>query len=788
MKLSLAWIFDHIQAPWQEQDVNHIVERFNAVTAEIEHVEAINFDLASFALGSVCQTGAELWSVQVPEWNQTASLPARTDLFPGDGQHYFMVKKSGESFVWAMLADFGVDKGGLIPEIDANQELAAGAWRSLFESKDYVIEVDNKSITHRPDMWGHHGFAREIAAFLGLSLRPDEELLANLRVQQFQTASTITQTTPISIENRDEHACRCFAGVYFPSLETKPCNLLIMSRLLKIGARPINGLVDLTNYVMNDWGNPVHAYDAQRIVDNKIIIRKAGQDEMLDLLDGNSIELTTDDLVIADGKKPMCLAGVKGGVHDSLSASTSAVFFEAATFDAATIRLASARHKTRTDASARFEKTLDPMQTIGTARRFIQLLKKYNVAMACADEIIVVGQLPQETVIEVTHEFFEQRMGVSLPPSQVIDMLSRLEFKVLKTSDAQKRALYMISVPTFRSSKDIKIKEDLLEEVVRAYGFERIPLSLPKMARSPFSVDHIMRLRKLKAYLSYAAGMAEQQGYAFLDEQFVRQLEVSLDASSQLVNPVSENMSRLIPSLMPNILKNVRDNFAQAESLAFYEAGRIWKRTTTGEVTEQQRVAGIFFEKRKTVDFYECKHVVSELFRVLGCDPSLITWEKHAAHEPWFHPYQSADMIIAGRVVGTLGILGAAVLQRLDVLEESSACVFDIDADYLLHQQHDQLKYTPLSKQQETFFDLSILAPLTLTTATVRTMLAGVDPLIRRVELIDFFEKPEWRDVRSLTVRCWVCHDDKTLEKHEIDGLWRRAVDLLAQHGAGIRN
>ncbi|MFA6527685.1 MAG: phenylalanine--tRNA ligase subunit beta [Candidatus Babeliales bacterium] len=788
MKLSLAWIFDHINAAWHEQDINHIVERFNAITAEIEHIETIKFDLSSCALCLFSSAASNGWAVSVPEWNMTVTLPARPEVFSDKGQHYFMVKKVGDALVWATLADFGVDKGGLIPEIEADQTLAAGCWREVFEHSDVIIEVDNKSITHRPDMWGHRGFAREIAAFLNLGFKQEHEMLASLRVQEFATASTITQSTPIIIENQDEQACKCFSGLYFSSLVAKPCNLLILSRLLKIGARPINGLVDLTNYVMNDWGNPVHAYDAQRITDKKVVIRKALPGEKLDLLDGNGIELTVDDLVVADGKKPMCLAGIKGGVNDSLSSSTTAVFFEAATFDAATVRHAAIRHKIRTDASARFEKTLDPMQTVQTTQRFVQLLRQYDFAMTCADEIIVVGSLPQETIIEIDHDFIEQRMGVTLPPHQVIDMLSRLEFKVLKTSDAHKKALYMVSVPTFRASKDIKIKEDILEEIVRCYGFEHIPLSLPKVARTPFSLEPIMRLRKLKNYLSYAAGMTEQQGYAFLDEAFTKQLGVQLEATSQLVNPVSENMCQLIPSLIPNLLKNVSDNLAQAESLAFYEVGRVWIRATADDVSEQQRLAGIFFEKRKPVNFYECKHRVTELFSVLGFPAASLTWQKYAGKNVWYHPFQSAQLVIDGQIVGSMGMLDATLLRTLDVLDESSACLFDIDAEFLLTAKRATARYQQLSKFQETFFDLSLLVPLTVTAQTLQQTLASIDPLVRRVELIDFFEKKEWHDVRSLTLRCWVCHDEKTLEKHEIDALWQKAITTLEQHGTRIRS
>lgn len=785
MKLSLAWIFDHIDAAWQDQDVNHIMQRFNAVTAEIEHVESINIELTSFALCRFKKSDGTISIVTVPEWNMECALPARQDL---TSDAWFMVKKDGSEIVWARLSDFGVDKGGFIPAIEAEENLVAGAWRTLFEARDVIIEVDNKSITHRPDMWGHRGFAREIAAFLKLPLKSESDLLVPLRVQTFDVISTMTPTTPFLIENRDQSACSCFTGLYFSSITQQPCNLLIMSRLLKIGARPINGLVDLTNYVMNDWGNPVHAYDADRIAEKKIIIRRAVSGEQLDLLDGSQARLTTDDLVIADACKPMCLAGIKGGVGESLSQTTKSIFFEAATFDAGTVRRSSIRHKLRTDASARFEKTLDPIQAVQTTQRFVRLLKNHHVAMAHADEIVVVGNLPQEILIEVSHDFIEQRMGVTLVSSQIIDMLSRLEFKVLKTSDTKKKALYMVSVPTFRASKDIKNKEDILEEILRCYGFDKIPLTLPVMARSPFSLERIMRLRKLKQYLSYAANMIEQQGYAFLDEGFAKQLNISFETSSTLINPVSENFTRLIPTLIPNLLKNVYDNFATAESIAFYEVGRVWSgRTASGELNECQHVTGIFFEKRDGVDFYSCKAIISELLRMLGFPANIVSWRPCVQKHPWLHPYQAAEVFVGDTSIGYVGMIDAEVLRKLGCLEESQAWLFDLDADVLLNPSGEVTQYKPLSKFQETFFDVSLLVPLAVTTGIVQKMIAEVDPLIRRVELIDFFEKSEWHDVRSMTIRCWVCHDEKTLEKHELDALWQKVLTVLEPHGMRIR-
>lgn len=789
MKLSLAWIFDHINADWKKQDVQLIFKKFNAVTAEIEKIHYINFDLSNFFMATFIEQAGDMLVLEIPEINKKVSLPQRAqaqDLLALKPGLCFMLKHVENDFSWATATDFDLEKGGPLPAFDVAQEDLLGNWREQFESSDALIEVDNKSITHRPDMWGHRGFAREIAAFLDLPFKSEAEFIKPLSISMFEQKSQATQTKPFIVQNDAPELCSKFTGLYFSSVEHKPSNLLFASRLLKVGLKPHSGLVDATNYLMQDWSQPVHAYDAQKIGGQKIVIRKAINEEKLELLDGTTITLTDQDLVIADEEKPMCLAGVKGGLNSGVGPATTQIFFESANFQATSVRKTAQRHKLRTDSSARYEKTLDPEQALQGAGRFAKLLEQCAINAVHAQEIIVLGKQTPDEVIEVEHKFLQERSGIVLQENDVINPLTRLGFKVLATTNKHNEKIYTVHVPSFRASKDVKIKEDILEEVVRSYGFERIPHSLPHFAQEPFDVTSMMRLRSIKRFFAYAAGMTEQQNYAFHDEAFIAQLGLTPAQSATVINPVSENHCRMIDSLIPGLLKNVKENHVGQDRLAFFECGRQWRRAEK-ELIERKSLAGIIFDKRANVDFYESKQYILHLFKLIGMPTEALIWKKMTSGASWYNKQQTAEVFYNNYLLGYVGKADAVLVAQLDIIQGADAFIFELDLDYLLSFIAPITRMQKISKFQETSFDISILAPLTLTVAHLQQAFAQVDPLVYKVELIDFFEKDEWIDQRSLTFRFFMQHQERTLEKEDIDAAWKAAIAIAQHNGAILR-
>lgn len=789
MKLSLAWIFDHINADWKLQDVDALVKKFNAVTAEIEKVYTVSYTMQQFFMAIFIGQEGDAFILDIPELGKRISLSCRggaQELFEAKPGLCYLIKQDNGQFDWASVIDFGVEKGSLLPPFDVSSEKLTGAWRLDFESEDIIIEVDNKSITHRPDMWGHRGFAREIASFLNLELKDESKFLVPLATLQYDEKSDKTDNFPFVIHNQTSERCSKFVGLYLSSVEHKPSNLFIASRLLKIGAKPYGGLVDITNYLMNDWSQPVHAYDADTIEDRHIIIRQARAQEALDLLDGSSVTLTPEDIVIADSKRPMCLAGVKGGKEASVGLATNKIFLEAAHFEAASVRRTAQRHKLRTDSSARYEKTLDPEQTLQAPQRFIALLQQCGIQSTYEPTVVVVGKTAQDLIIDVEHNFLEKQCGIALENDDIVKPLTRLGFHVVVNRNEQDGTVYRITVPSFRASKDIKIKEDILEEVIRSYGFERITHVLPRFAQHPFDLSITMRTRIIKRFFAYTGSMIEQQNYAFHDESFIAQFGHDPKASVSLVNPISENHYRMIDSLIPGLLKNIKENHQGHDNLAFFECGKRWERVHD-KVNEYKSVAGIIFDKRNTVDFYTGKQLLVGLLNLLGLPLEAIEWKKAAALPIWYNKQQTTEIFYNDRCIGYAGKVNQLILSQLDILQGIDAFIFELDLDFLLTVIQPAKRMKKISKFQETSFDISIVIPLTLTVAHLKKVFSDVHPLIYSVELIDFFEKEEWDNQRSVAFRFWMQHPERTLEKDDIDAAWKNAVSIAENNGATLR-
>lgn len=791
MKLSLAWIFDHIDSEWKKQDINLILSKFNTSTAEIENFEHIKFDLRKFYVGRVVSHNDSEVKLSVPELDiETVLLPRKntTDLIGKDTKNtVFMITKQHSHFSWTLLQDLNLDKDGFVPALDISDKDLSGAWRQSFECEDIVIEVDNKSITHRPDMWGHRGFAREIAALLNLPLKDAAGFLAQNEILCFDQKSKILPKCPIIIENKTEKTCTRFSGLYFKSIENRPSNPFIVSRLLKVGSRPINGIIDMANYLMLDWSQPVHAYDVAKIDGQKIIIRMAKPGEKLLLLDGVDIELTHGDMVIADEKKPLCLAGVMGGVNSSVDQNTQSILFESATFDAATVRRSAFYHKTRTDSSARFEKTIDPNQSPEAILRFIYLLKKYNINAEYSDQIVSIGHAIKGFDLEIEHSFFEKRVGVKFSEDAVVKVLEKIGFKVEIKSRERADTLYSITVPSFRGCKDIKIKEDILEEVLRFYGFDKVPLTLPCLQKIPFDFGAVTRLRKIKNYLVGGAKMTEQQNYSFADEEFLSEIDLKMDATPRLLNPVSQNNVRLVDSLVPTLFKNIKHNHVHRDTLSFFEFGRVWS-IKDKKISERKSLAGIFFSKRKKINFYECKQQIVNLLEVLDFDVAKISWKKiHGAEKHWYSKSQSANIILHDKNIGKIGNADTFFLSKLKIHDGCSAFVFELDGDYLLTGDAKIKRFSAVSKFPESYFDLSFMTPLSLKFIDVKYVIEKSSTIIKTVELIDLFEKDDWVDARALTFRVWVERFDRNLEKSEIDETMQQAINNVTALGAKLR-
>lgn len=768
MKLSLAWLFDHIDADWQKIDVAALIHLFNQTTAEIEGWHKVTFDFDNLSIGTLEKIN-ETVSVYLPELKKTIQLPSKEGI--AVGQLHLVIKKETQ-YEWATVADLGSDKEGNLPALSCDQKLLEGGWKKNLPAYDYIIHLDNKSVNHRPDMWGHRGVAREVAAMLNLPFKALDGMLIARDVKNYESSAPANALNPMSIRV-ESAACTYFSGLSLDRVENKPSPVAMALRLACVDSKPINAVVDSTNYVMLDLGQPMHAFDAGALQSSSIIVRDARTKKSLALLDGTTVELTAQDCVIATDKKPVALAGIMGGKESAVSLQTTSLFLEAACFDATAIRKSSARVKKRTEASARFEKSLDPSAGIVALERFTYLLSENNISFHAADAIISIGTLPEIKKIILTHSFIEQRLGISLAPEFIQKTLTVLDFGVNYTHGE-----YHITVPTFRATKDVAIKEDIVEEIGRFYGYSVIPEQLPLKRTNPFDISCVERLRAIKQLLAYGLCMQEVATYAFFDESFLSVLEWQPEKTLQVQEPVSENWQRLVTTLLPNLLKIVHANSQQRDHMSFFEWARIWI-----DGTEQQSLAGIFVDQKHPILFYDAKLMISRIFESIGLTD--VQWIKpQHALEPWYLPYQTAYLMHDEKKIGIFGKIDPLYFSKI---ASGDACIFELDADFLLTYRKPIHRYTAPSKFPSITRDISMLGPLAITVAQVKELIASADPLITHVTLVDFFEKAEWKDRKSLTFSVCIQDQQKTLTAPEADLVLLKITQKLEAIGATIR-
>lgn len=772
MKLSIAWIFDHLGIDWRSIDLTSLIEKFNATTAEIESIIPITLPLSEVFCGRVQAIKAESLIVcYVPEIDQEIMLPLRPDV---RHEQWFLVRRTQDGFAWASGNDFFCAKDFLIPAVAVSKDEERGGWRALCEDTDYLIEVGNTSLTNRSDMWGHRGFAREIGAILGKPLIALDELVA--KVPLVQASPSFSVITPDIQTNQ----CSRLATLAIKSIVYQPTAIWMALCLLRLDCRVHNAIVDMTNYVMFDLGHPMHAFDAAKISDASLNVRLAHVGESLRILDGQLIQLDEGDLVVADDKKILSLAGIIGGLETGISETTKSIVLEAACFDAATIRKSSARHKKRTESSLRFEKTLDPHAVVQAIQRFVALMPKVGLSYDGELAIMVVGQLPEPLYLEITHAVIEKSLGTSVSAAFVRATFKALECEVKVLDDDALLPVYRVLIPSFRATKDLIATADLIEEVSRFYGYDAIHAVLPKIAAHVQDGRYLRMVRSIKRLLAHGLHMRELQSYAFFDEQFLRVINFEPMNTVAVQQPISEHWRRLVTSLVPHLLHAVMQGNADHETLRFFEWNRVWHYEQ--ELTERPALSGIFFQKKIPLDFYAIKALLQPLFNMIDVQ---VEWRQlETPLWPWLAPYQSARLYAAGQEIGYAGMVDEMFFRPIG---DGQAFVFELDVDKFCALTGNIKQFVPLARYPMVTRDISMIMPLTVTTHEIESAIRLLDERIVEVLLVDFYQQESWKDRRSFTVRVIMKDKNATLTAAEIDQLYELVVAALVSHGAVIR-
>ena len=777
MKISVNWMLDHIATPISKIDVGLIVAKFNTRTAEIEHYEQLELDLANLFLvriESVNQLGCSVWC---DELQTSFNLPFRNDVAI---DQLLFVRRQGDTFNWEALKTYSATKEGLFPAVDCEEALCAGQWKQYVEAVDCILDVDNKSINHRPDLWGHRGIAREVAAFMGWQLKPLESMLIPVPQAVAEQKIDGSAHKTMSLQTDDLTICPRIAALYCGKIENKASQIWMAMRLARVDSRPINTIVDCTNYVMFDISQPMHVFDAANFPDKKLVVRRARNNEKLELLDGNNIALSDQDIVVTDGVNPVALAGVMGGKLASFSATTSSIIIESASFYASMVRNSATRAKHVTESSTRFSKQLDPMQNTTAILRFLSLAHQAGIMDSVSEALISVGKVFNDVTISVAHSFIETRLGIQFSTEQIGAILQALSFVVM-VEKQENDIMYHVTVPTYRTTKDITISEDIVEEVARLYGFENIKYQRPARLMKSFDISVVEKIRKIKQYCAFAMKMREVRDYLFYDESFLKRLGWYPNDAVAIKNPVSENWKVLVTSLVPHLIKNVELNIHTYEQINFFEHNSIWGETSASESTEHKSLAGLFFGC-KDKDFYDYKAKLAGMFELLDLP---VVWAKcQGSVEPWFDQLQVADLIIDGIKVGRAGTLSAMFIKGV---VKGKGFAFELNTDLLVSYPVETKQFKAWSRYQAVSVDISMLVDASQSADVVAAAIKKVDTLIDHVELVDFFEKESWGDKRSLTMRYKICDFDQNVTKDVIDAITEKVQQAMVHLGGQVR-
>jgi phenylalanyl-tRNA synthetase beta chain len=642
---------------------------------------------------------------------------------------------------------------------------------------DPVLEID--LTPNRPDCLSIIGVAREVAAIQSTRLKYP-------RVNVADGDERITRLASVRIEAPDH--CRRYAARVLEDVTVKPSPFWLQDRLLSVGLRPINNIVDVTNFVMMECGQPLHAFDLDRLAENRIVVRTAGPGERFVTLDQKERVLDAEMLMICDGAKPVAVAGVMGGLNSEIGSETTRVLIESACFDPVSVRKTSKKLGLGTDASRRFERGVDPAGTVQAATRAAQLMTQVSGGRISGGVIDAHPRPWAPSPIRLSVSRTARLLGVKVQKKKISRLLSAIEFKVGSTPA---RDELEVTVPSFRV--DVSRPEDLMEEVARLSGFDTIPVTFPAMPANQRPPAQRLELRKRAKTILNGLGFTEVITYSFVHPMSCDRLQLAADdprrATVAVMNPLAEDQAVMRSSLIPGLLEAMRFNLAQqTKRLKVFEIGKVFMQTPGAELPEEPEiVAGLWTGSRQALswhgreipcDFYDLKGAVESLLGTLGLEGvRFLRLPDADCH--YTRPGQSARMLAAGREVGLVGEIHPRVRAVYDL--KQTGFVFELDAaalEALLSETRYRMhipKFPAVTRDITLILDQGIEAQQVLDSVEAMHL-----ALMERVQLFDVFSgEPIPAGKRSLSFRFTYRSPEKTLEDTEVNRLHQNVMDRM---------
>ena len=667
----------------------------------------------------------------------------------------------------------GYNIDGGIADLNLDDSYIGKDIKSSLELDDIIFDIDNKSLTNRPDLWGHYGMAREIAAILNLKLKKiifDEKII-----------NPIDKKLNTDVVIEDKVNCLRYVGIIISNIKVQKSPEWLSKSIENVGIRSINNIVDITNFIMMDLGQPLHAFDISNIEGAKIIVRPAHDKEKFKTLDDQERILTKEDLLICDAKKPIAIAGVMGGLNSEIKNTTTSIFIESANFEASSIRKTSSRLGLRTEASTRFEKSLDPNLTKEAIIRTVELIKKLEMSDISFSKIIDENySKAQDIIINLSFDEINRKIGIIIDQKIVIDILSRLGFE----TKAKKNEFIEVKVPSYRAGKDITLPEDLIEEIARIYGYENIKPDLPvAKIQAPIIDPAITFERKLKDFVASDLSYDEVYNYSMISEDDIKNVSKNVSDYIEISNAVSKNIKFLRNDLSSNILKNIRDNLRYFKSFKIFEIGRVFKKEK-----------GIFKADKSSKEFLPYQ---DKMFAMTMVDSSKDYFDFKGDYEAvldnfslnYISKVSSNDLTKQGTMleyfvndqsIGFIGEISLNIKNNFDIKENVYYGEFDISS--LLKYKREIREYKSLPKYPSIIQDISMVIDYDISWAEIESYIYSSSNMIKEVSIFDIYEGDKIeKEKRSLAFHIVFYDESKTLTSEEVEKHMKKIRQMLTE-------
>ena len=805
MKVSLNWIRDYVDIP-ADMDLKQLAFDLTMSTVEVEDVTELARGFDGIVAGNirevlphpnadklrVCKVDigdGELHDIVcggsnlAPGMSVVVACPGSYVRWHGEGEPVEIknAKLRGVASFGMICASVEVGLAELFPAHEEAEIMDITAWNpaagtplsEVLGLDDVILEIDNKSMTNRPDLWGHYGIAREISALYDLPLKPFAPYLP-----------TCEREYPVHIQ--DEVRCPRYIGAEIEGLAVKPAPFEMQSRIWRVGMRPINALVDISNYVMLATGQPTHVFDADHIVDH-ITVRRAVEGEELALLNGKELKLSKDDLVISDAEGAVALAGVMGGCKDSVLPDTHRVILEVANFESTGVRRTALRYENRTEASSRYEKAVDPERCDLALSLTMQLLAEQypEMKVTAFSDHYPTKLVPAE--LDVSLNWLERRLGKRIPNEKIAAKLGLLGFTVQFNGDD----MHLV-VPTWRSTGDVSIKADIMEEVARMYGYENFEPT-PIVTAFTGAINQLDKdlLRRIKEYLAFRCNMQEIFTYPWMDTAVMNAVLGSADGVLALSTPPAPENKYIRSSLLPNLIQAVAKNERFYDSFNLFEEAQVFKDEGYGSTYDPTETLPL--QRRHIAGaFVGAANDVTSLFRtakgVLAAMPRYTHMEAYSFRRTdkplWADEVVWLNLYLGETHIGDMGLLSKKVSMTCGI-RNLAAVLFELDTDSLVPLRSRTNGFTHMAEYPVTEYDVSMLFDGETKWEQIAEVFAKSQHGDKTLKAVSFVDEYKGGQVpsgkKSVTLRLSIGSDAKTLTSQEIESAAAAVIKRLTK-------